>query len=65
MSCFKDKTFCASPHCTNQCGRKLTDEERSEFVIFNLQNPEFEIPLCTGYFCDDLGNPIQEQETQL
>ncbi len=27
MTAFMDKTFCASPNCQNQCGRKMTAQE--------------------------------------
>jgi len=30
MLCYQDRTFCISPECTNECGRKLTDEIRAE-----------------------------------
>ena len=30
MICYADKTFCASPNCTNECGRKLTDEQKED-----------------------------------
>lgn len=30
MFCYRDKTFCASPNCTNECGRKMTEQERAE-----------------------------------
>lgn len=23
LGCFRDKTYCASPHCQNLCGRKM------------------------------------------
>jgi hypothetical protein len=26
LICYKDRTFCISPNCTNECGRKLTPE---------------------------------------
>ena len=26
MMCYRDSTFCVSPECTNECGRKLTPE---------------------------------------
>lgn len=26
MICYRDMTFCVSPDCTNECGRKLTPE---------------------------------------
>ncbi len=44
MLSFKDKTFCASPHCTNQCGRKITDEERGEAQRLGLL-------ISWSYFC--------------
>lgn len=28
MMCFRDRTYCNSPYCTNECGRQLTDEVR-------------------------------------
>lgn len=28
MLCYRDTTFCGSPNCTNECGRKLTDEDK-------------------------------------
>ena len=27
---FKDRTFCASKNCKNNCGRKMTEEETKE-----------------------------------
>jgi hypothetical protein len=32
---FKDKTFCASPNCTNECGRKMTEDERKQLDAIN------------------------------
>ncbi len=32
---FKDKTFCASPDCVNQCGRQMTDHEKEELEELN------------------------------
>jgi hypothetical protein len=49
---YMDKTFCASPQCKNDCGRKMTDEERrklsahSDYVSY-------------GYFC---GEPMLEDK---
>ncbi len=28
--CFKDRTFCASPGCTNACGRQMSAELKIE-----------------------------------
>lgn len=27
MMCYKDQTFCSSPNCKNECGRKITEED--------------------------------------
>lgn len=29
LGCFRDKTYCASPNCTNKCGRKMSAEIES------------------------------------
>jgi len=29
---FRHKTFCASPGCNNECGRKMKDEERAQIL---------------------------------
>lgn len=42
---YRDKTYCASPNCTNECGRKMLEWERKE-----VQREE--IPVCYAYFCD-------------
>lgn len=34
---FKDKTFCASPNCQNECGRKMTDEEYKEIDALKIK----------------------------
>lgn len=26
---FLDRTFCASPHCTNKCGQRMNEAERA------------------------------------
>jgi hypothetical protein len=45
MLCYKDRAFCASPNCTGECGRKLTDEIRGGAARTGM-------PLQTAYFCD-------------
>lgn len=47
-----DKTFCASPNCKNDCGRRMTDKEREGLDSFNKQYVSY------GYFC---GEPLNEQ----
>ena len=59
MLTFKDRTFCGSPHCKNECGRKLTDELYSEYQIANLpQNWDGMLGIGYAYFC---GEPIKEE----
>ena len=29
--CFLDYTYCSSPHCKNECGRKMTDAVKKAF----------------------------------
>ena len=48
MMCFKDRTFCASPGCTNECGRKMSEDEKKELEKMN----EFEwTAVSQAYFC--------------
>lgn len=44
MMCFKDKTFCASPECKNECKTKFTREVEEAAKRVNL-------PVSIGYFC--------------
>lgn len=46
MMCYRDKTFCASPNCKNECGRKITDKQRDEAEKVGL-------PIAWGYFCGE------------
>lgn len=47
---FKDKTFCASPNCKNECGRKMTDEEKKQFDVMNETQW---VGVYQGYFCGE------------
>lgn len=53
MITFKDKTYCSSPHCINECGRKMTEEERKQLREMALKGPNFCIPVSYGYFCGE------------
>jgi hypothetical protein len=44
MLSYKDKTFCVSDDCNNDCDRKLTDEIKEGAKKSGL-------PLSVGYFC--------------
>ncbi len=49
MSVYKDKTFCSSPNCKNQCNRKMTDQEFAEIVLGDYWTSSAD-------FCDKDGN---------
>ncbi len=44
---FLDKTFCASPRCNNDCGRRMTDEQREQLTYSQAQYVSY------GYFCGE------------
>lgn len=50
--CFRDKSYCASPTCKNECGRQITDKERG-------QAQRLELPIAWSYFC---GEPEDKDE---
>ena len=52
MHSYKDKTFCGSPNCKNECGRQLQDHERLEAVWRN-------VPIMYADFCDKRGEVIK------
>lgn len=58
---FLDKTYCASPNCTNECGRKMTDEEKKKLDELVWKNPDASNLIWRGYFCgesqQELTNP--------
>ena len=47
---FKDRTFCASRNCQNECGRKMTDEERKKLN----ELPDYQATVSYGLFCSDI-----------
>ena len=44
---YLDKTFCASPQCKNDCGRRMTDREREQLTYSEAQYVSY------GYFCGE------------
>ncbi len=44
---YLDKTFCASPQCKNDCGRRMTDRERAALTYSEAQYVSY------GYFCSE------------
>lgn len=49
MMCFKDRTFCASPGCTNECGRKMSEDEKRE--LDRAVTADNTLLVSWGYFC--------------
>lgn len=48
MLCYRDQTFCISPDCKNECGRRLTDEIREAAKRWwGGDNP----PIASAYLC--------------
>lgn len=41
-----DKTFCATPNCKNECGRRMAEDERALSV-------KLAIPISYAYFCGE------------
>lgn len=50
---YLDKTFCASPQCKNDCGRRMTDREREQLTYSQAQYVSY------GYFCGEDEAPIK------
>lgn len=52
MICFRDRTWCASPNCEGECGRKPTIEIKAAMRTQNL-------PISWAYLCGE-GEVIHE-----
>tara|TARA_R100001086_G_scaffold19134_1_gene9250 strand:+ start:322 stop:516 length:195 start_codon:yes stop_codon:yes gene_type:complete len=50
MICYRDRTYCVSPDCTNECGRKLTPEIRKEADKWWGKGPG-SAPIAISCFC--------------
>lgn len=46
-----DRIFCVTPSCVNDCGAKMTQEER-DALDAEIANG-YERPLSTQYYCGD------------
>ena len=46
---FKDKAFCASLNCVNECGRQMSEEEKKQMNKLLEQGED--IVISQGYFC--------------
>lgn len=49
LICYKDRAFCVSKNCKNECGRQLTREDVREAQ-------EYDLPISIGLFCGDERN---------
>jgi len=63
MSSYRDKTFCASPNCTNECGRKMTAEEA--YRLKELQSFRCNLPVSYAYFCGEPNRFSGENENHV
>lgn len=57
MIIFKDKTYCASPQCKNECGRKMTKKEEEQ--LERMKEDDMSVGVSQGYFC---GEPEEGDE---
>lgn len=48
LGCYLDTTYCASPNCKNECGRKMSDEIKKE--ISRLEHAR----VAYAYFCAEV-----------
>lgn len=57
MICYKDRTFCASPNCKNDCGRQLTDD-----IIKSAEKwwGGKDAPIAVSYFCGEPEEPSKD-----
>lgn len=55
---FRDKTFCASPQCKNECGRKMTKKEEEQ--LERMREKDWtSVGVMQAYFC---GEPDEGSE---
>lgn len=57
MIIFRDKTFCASPKCKNECGRKMTKKEEEQLEAMREEDWT-SVGVSQGYFC---GEPEEDE----
>lgn len=56
---YLDKTFCASPNCTNKCGRMMTQEEQ-DMLDYLYSTDDWAPPVAYGLFCENNHDRLQE-----
>lgn len=47
LGCYLDRTYCASPHCENECGAKMSDEVKE--AISKIEHHQ----VAFSYFCGE------------
>ena len=53
LGCYRDRTYCMSPNCKNECGRKMSEEVRQLLAKDEHGRTAY------AYFC---GEPDKEEE---
>jgi hypothetical protein len=53
---FLDKTYCASPDCKNDCGRKMTDDEKEYLKELTFRGLKASALISYAYFCGEHDN---------
>ncbi len=48
---YLDKTFCASPKCENECGRKMTDDEKERLKELAFRGMNASSWVSHAFFC--------------
>lgn len=59
MICFRDRTYCASPNCRNECGRQFTAEDA---VAAKAWWGSDDYPVAMSTFCDKHGDLIRPEK---
>jgi sulfatase maturation enzyme AslB (radical SAM superfamily) len=54
---WNDRTYCATPDCHNECGRKMSDKEIAQQKAF-FAAQGYSIPVSYAYFC---GEPLIDE----
>ncbi len=61
MAGFKDKTFCVSPNCKNECGRAMTFEEKEKLKELAFRGFADSSLVSCAYFCGETDALIDER----
>lgn len=53
MSGFKDRTYCASPNCNNECGRRMSAEDKEYLKELAFRGVKASAMVSYAYFCGE------------